>query len=311
MALTRRFGSVVAVDGLDLEVPERSVFGFLGRNGAGKTTTIRVLLGLLRPTSGTAALFGVDIARRIEAVRNVGSLIETPPHYDHLTARENLAITARLLRQPKAEIERVLEVVSLASSADRRVGGFSMGMRQRLGVARALLGRPRLLILDEPTNGLDPDGILDMRSLINALPEEQGVTLLISSHILAEVEQTATHLALLDGGRLVTQGSVASLMAGQPRSVSIKARNTGKLLELLDEIGVEGTVHAPDAVQLAPGCADKVAQDIPALNFLMVERGIEVLGLEVREPSLEQFFQREVRRSARERAATSSLPLAA
>lgn len=171
-ALGRRFGAQEAVCEVDLAVPEGAVYGFLGQNGAGKTTTIRMLLGLLKPSEGRARLFGRDVRNeRIEAARLVGALVETPCHYDHLTGRENLAITARLLRAGRGEIDRVLDIVELAGAADRRVGGYSLGMRQRLGVARALLGRPRLLILEEPTNGLDPQGIRDMRQLIAALAQ--------------------------------------------------------------------------------------------------------------------------------------------
>ena len=309
--LTRRFGQVLAVDEVGLEVPERSVFGFLGRNGAGKTTTIRLLLGLLRPTSGSAAIFGVDIRRRIEAVRRVGSLVEVPFHYDHLTARENLRVTARLLGQPASEIDRVLDIVGLSSSIDRRVGGFSLGMRQRLGVARALIGRPRLLILDEPTNGLDPDGIRDMRTLINALTDQEGVTLLVSSHVLAEVEQTATHLALMEQGRIIAQGPVAELKGKLSKRVTIKVSDPSELLNLLTEVGWSGSLEAPGVVRMADASADAAAREISALNFLMVERGIEVLGIEVAEPSLEELFIRQLRLPEPEGAGIPPLPLAA
>ena len=180
--LGRRFGTEAAVHGVALRVPERAVYGFLGQNGAGKTTTIRLLLGLIKPTAGTAKIFGLDVQRsRREAARLVGALVETPCHYDHLTGRENLAITRRLLGTDNSEIDRVLETVDLTYAADRRVGGYSLGMRQRLGVARALIGKPRLLLLDEPTNGLDPHGILDMRKFIGTLPDREGVTVFVSS----------------------------------------------------------------------------------------------------------------------------------
>jgi len=288
--LTRRFGAVEAVSGIDLHVPLRSVFGFLGRNGAGKTTTIRLLLGLLRPSAGSARIFGIDIRRRLEAARRIGSLVEIPFHYDHLTGIENLAITARLLALPKLEIGRVLDIVGLAGDGSRRVGTYSLGMRQRLGVARALLGGPKLLILDEPTNGLDPDGIRDMRALISSLPEREGVTLFVSSHVLAEVEQTATHIALMDKGRLVAQGAIASLREGARKRVSITVRQPGRLVALLAESGIEAAEAGGGRVAIADVSAPRAARDIAAINFMMVEHGIEVLGIEVAEPSLEDFF---------------------
>ena len=288
--LTRRFGGVEAVSGIDLLVPERSVFGFLGRNGAGKTTTIRLLLGLLRPSAGSARIFGIDTKRRLESARRIGSLVETPFHYDHLTGIENLAITARLLGLRKAEIGRVLDIVGLTGAGARRVGAYSLGMRQRLGVARALLGGPRLLILDEPTNGLDPDGVRDMRALISALPEREGVTLFVSSHVLAEVEQTATHIALMDKGRLVAQGAIASLREGARKRVSLKVRQPERLLALLTEIGIGASETGGGTVAISDSSSARAARDISAINFMMVERGIEVLGIEVAEPSLEDFF---------------------
>ncbi len=243
--LGRRFGRQMGVDGVNLLVPERAVYGFLGQNGAGKTTTIRLLLGLLKPTAGTASIFGLDVQRsRCEAARLIGALVETPFHYDHLTGRENLAITRRLLAADKSEIDRVLETVDLTYAADRRVGGYSLGMRQRLGVARALIGKPRLLLLDEPTNGLDPHGILDMRKLIGSLPEREGVTMFVSSHILAEVEQTATHVGLMHQGRLLIQSSVVALRAGQTKTVRLKVDRPPETIALLRTMGCPSSEHS-------------------------------------------------------------------
>lgn len=289
--LVRSFGRHRAVDGIDLVVPERSVYGFLGQNGAGKTTTIRLLLGLLKPTSGSAHIFGLDVAsRRCEAAALTGAMVETPSHYDHLTGRQNLDISRRLLGQPATEIDRVLELVDLAYAADRRVGGYSLGMRQRLGVARALLGGPKLLILDEPTNGLDPNGIRDMRQLIAALPERDGVTLLVSSHVLPEIEQVATHLGLMHEGRLLIQASVADLKAEQSRNVRFRVTRPATLVGLLAGIGIEAALEGEGVVRVAPHCADAAARDIVRINVMMVEKGIGVLGIEVAEPSLEDIF---------------------
>jgi len=216
--LTRAFGGRLAVDRLDLSVPARAVYGFLGRNGAGKTTTIRLLLGLIRADAGEIRLFGQPLAR---ARARIGALVEVPALYDHLTGRENLDCTRRLLGLDRTEIDRVLGIVDLHAAAGRRVGGYSLGMRQRLGLARALLGRPRLLLLDEPTNGLDPDGIADMRRLLARLPQEEDVTLLVSSHLLDEVERVATHVGLVDRGRLVMEGPLDALRATGGEAVEV------------------------------------------------------------------------------------------
>jgi ABC-2 type transport system ATP-binding protein len=286
-ALSRRFGRQQAVCGVDLAVPEGAVYGFIGQNGAGKTTTIRMLLGLLKPSGGSARLFGHDVGRdRIAAARLAGALVETPCHYDHLTGRENLAITAGLLRAGRGEIDRVLEIVELAGAADRRVGGYSLGMRQRLGVARALIGRPRLLVLDEPTNGLDPQGIRDMRRLIAALAQGEGVTVFVSSHILAEVEQTADHLGLMHQGRLLRQGPVSEMRDSRGGRLAFTVDRPDAVLEMLGPTGFGAVRHGSDQVLIdRPRPAD-----IAAINFMLVEQGIRVFGIEVREPSLEQIF---------------------
>jgi ABC-2 type transport system ATP-binding protein len=288
-ALTRRFGRQEAVCGVDLAVPEGAIYGFLGRNGAGKTTTIRMLLGLLLPTGGSARLFGRDVRRdRMAAASLAGALVETPCHYDHLTGRENLAITARLLRAGSLEIDRVLEIVELSGAAGRRVGGYSLGMRQRLGVARALIGRPRLLILDEPTNGLDPQGIRDMRRLVAALAEGEGVTVFVSSHILAEVEQTATHVGLMHQGRLLLQGRAEGLKRGRGRSVAFSVDRPEAVLEMLRPTGLRATTAGPVRVTVEGSAFE--GEDIAAINFMLVEQGIRVSAIDVREPTLEQLF---------------------
>jgi ABC-2 type transport system ATP-binding protein len=286
-ALKRRFGDKWAVDGVDLEVPERSVFGFLGENGAGKTTTIRLLLGLLKPTSGTAAIFGHDVGReRRHAARLVGSLVETPSHYDHLTGRENLDISRRLLGLDRGDIDRALDIVDLAADANRRVGGYSLGMRQRLGVARALLGHPKLLILDEPTNGLDPNGIRDMRVLIAGLPEREGVTVLVSSHVLAEVDQFATHLGLMHRGKLLMSGPIGDLKARQRRTLRIEVETPARAAALLIANGIAAERHDAAVVVHDPGGAAEAAR----VNALLVGHGLAVSGLSLAEPTLEDIF---------------------
>ena len=208
--LTRRFGHRIAVDQVSMAVPKRAVYGFLGRNGAGKTTTLKMLLGLIRPSAGSAMIDGIDVARdRIGAARRVGALLEAHGFYVNLTGGENLDLTRTLLGVASTEVDRVLEVVEMRADASRRVSDYSLGMRQRLALARAMLGAPPVLVLDEPTNGLDPDGIADMRRFLKALPERTGATVLLSSHLLGEIEQTATHIGIVNEGRLVLEGEPA------------------------------------------------------------------------------------------------------
>ena len=182
--LSRAFGSVTAVDGVDLQVPEGSVFGFLGPNGAGKTTTIRMLLGLISASAGTVRINGEDLgAARSAALSGVGAIVESPALYPNLTGRDIMAMAARLGGRSSGEAREMIDQVGLTAAANRRVSGYSLGMRQRLALAHAMLGKPRLLILDEPTNGLDPAGIADMRELIRALPRRLGATVFLSSHL--------------------------------------------------------------------------------------------------------------------------------
>ncbi|AXK71033.1 ABC transporter ATP-binding protein [Lysobacter sp. TY2-98] len=282
-----RFGGVEAVRDLDLDVPTGAIYGFLGPNGAGKTTTIRMILGLLRPTAGAISLFGHDVQReRLQAARLTGAMVETPCHYDHLTGRENLAITARLLGVPRSAIDRVLGIVSLSGDAGRRVGAYSLGMRQRLGVARALLGSPRLLVLDEPTNGLDPHGVRDMRLVLRELPEREGVTVLVSSHALGEIDQIATHVGLMDRGALVLQGTVDDLRRRHGARIEIQTDQPEIARELLHRTGLDVRVDG-DRV-LVHGSAQ--ASELAKLNALLVRHDIPVHGLGARAACLEEMF---------------------
>ena len=211
--LTKRYGSILAVDGLSLRVPRGGVFGLLGPNGSGKTTTMSMLLSLVRPTSGTISLFGLEGGRaREEALNRVGAVVETPAFSPYLSARANLKYFQGISRKGStAEIARLLELVGLAERADSKFRTYSMGMKQRLGLAYALLGDPELLILDEPTNGLDPGGMAEVRELVRSLGSG-GRTVLLSSHLLHEVEQVCDSIVILSRGRLVAQGSVAELL---------------------------------------------------------------------------------------------------
>jgi ABC-2 type transport system ATP-binding protein len=287
--LTKRFGSRTVVKGVDLQVPRGVAFGYLGPNGAGKTTLIRMLLGLTRANAGTMSLRGLPVPeRRAEALSRVGAIVEEPRFHGHLTGTENLAIVAAARgRDAFPRIAPALERVGLAHRADDRVKTYSLGMRQRLGIARCLLADPELLILDEPMNGLDPAGILEFRNLLRAFVDE-GRTVVLSSHILDEVEKTCDQVAIVDQGEIVAAGSLDELRGNEAPRVLI---------------GVEGEHDA--AVQLlanAPGVAD-VAPDngllrvtltdanaVPDLNRRLVEGGVRVRRLEPVHASLEERF---------------------
>jgi lantibiotic transport system ATP-binding protein len=217
--LTRRFGARYAVQSLDLRVPRGAIYGFVGPNGAGKTTTIKLILGLLRPTAGSALLNGERLTpNRRDLLRGVGALMEVPSLYPHLTGRENLDLTRRILDLSASEVLEALAFVTLTADADRLVRTYSLGMRQRLALARAWLGHPHLLLLDEPANSLDPVGIRELRAHLRRLAQERGVTVFLSSHVLSEVEQVATDLGIINEGRLLFQGTLQELRQRQGAS---------------------------------------------------------------------------------------------
>lgn len=289
--LTRRFGARTAVEGVSMTVPDQAVYGFLGRNGAGKTTTLKMLLGLIRPTAGTARIGGVDVARdRIGAARKVGALLEAHGFYGNLTGRENLDISRCLQGLPVSEVDRVLGVVEMRADAGRRVGGYSLGMRQRLGLARALLGAPPILVLDEPTNGLDPDGIAEMRRFLRDLPAQTGATVLLSSHLLGEIEQIATHVGVIHLGRLVMEGELAALKEARAPEVHLRVDDCGRAAAVLAQHDLTVTKTAEGlSARLRPG------QDHDAvtasLNRALVERGVAVFAIGAREHSLEGLYR--------------------
>lgn len=211
--LTKRYGSTLTIEALNMEVREGKIYGYLGPNGAGKSTTLKMLLGLVHPTAGEIEIFGERVTERnrIEILRNIGSLIETPSYYGHLTARENLKICTTLLGVEDRNIDEVLKIVRLDRQGDKKAAQFSLGMKQRLGIASAMLGFPKLLILDEPTNGLDPAGIQEMRELIRSLPEKYGMTVIISSHLLSEIDQIVNDIGILARGKMMYQGPLSML----------------------------------------------------------------------------------------------------
>ena len=211
-----------AVDNVALLVPDGSIYGFLGPNGAGKTTTLRLILGLIKKQSGTISIFGKSFGEnRLDILRNIGSLIESPSLYGHLTAYENLLILQKIYQCPIERIKEVLALVGLSNTGKKRAGKFSLGMKQRLSIAMALLNSPKLLVLDEPTNGLDPQGILEMRELLKQLNRENGITIIISSHLLSEIEKIATHVGIINHGKLIFQGTMSELNNKQIESSSI------------------------------------------------------------------------------------------
>src|SRR6185436_14419532 len=284
--LTRRFGNQLAVNNLNLSVPAAGVYGFLGPNGAGKTTAIRMLLGLIRPNAGEVRLFGQPLLpNRASLMRHVGALVEMPSLYPHLTGRENLEVTRRLLGAPRELIDLALETVRLTKDANRRVREYSLGMRQRTGLALALLNKPDLLILDEPTNGLDPAGIHEMRDLIRRLPGESGITVFLSSHLLSEVEQIASHIGIIHEGRLLFQGSLAELQSKQRIQLNVGVKQAAAAIDCLTKAGWE--VHQVDGMLRI---AARTSDDAVAINTLLVEHRIDVFHLALAQASLEEIF---------------------
>ncbi len=211
--LTKRYGDNLSVSELNMKVREGSIYGFLGPNGAGKSTTLKMLLGLVNPSGGSMELFGEKVTgkNRIKVLRQIGSLIESPSYYGNLTARENLKIYTSILGLPEENIDKVLDIVRLDKKSKKRVSAFSLGMKQRLGLAGALISFPKLLILDEPTNGLDPSGIQEMRALIRSLPEKYGMTVIISSHLLSEIDKIVDDIGIISCGKMMYQGTLENL----------------------------------------------------------------------------------------------------
>ena len=289
--LTRRFKRHLAVDAVSMTVPEQAVYGFLGRNGAGKTTTLKMLLGLIRPSGGTARICGVDVgADRLGAARKVGALLEAHGFYGNLSGRENLDLTRSLIGLPRTEIDRVLEVVEMSEHAGRRVSDYSLGMRQRLGLARAMLGAPPVLVLDEPTNGLDPDGIADMRRFLGELPARTGATVLLSSHLLGEIEQTATHVGIIHQGRLVLEGELARLKAELAPEITVETDDPARAAELAGARGF-AVARSTDRIvaSLKPGEDARAAS--AALNRALVEADIAVFAIGPRARTLEGIYR--------------------
>ncbi len=285
--LTKTYGSFRALDGLTMRVPRGSVYGLVGKNGAGKTTLMRVVCGLQTPTSGGYAIYGVDSRdRKIGGSRRrMGAVVETPAIYLDMSAQNNLKQQYRILGLPDfSGLSELLELVGLGDTGKKKARDFSLGMKQRLGIAVALCGSPDFLVLDEPINGLDPQGIIEIRELILKLNRERRITVLISSHILDELSRLATHYGFIDRGRMVREMSAEELEAAARKCMRVTVSDTAALAPVLDGFGAEYRI-------LSESQADVYAKlNVTRLTVALAERGCEVRSIEERDESLESFF---------------------
>ena len=286
--ISKHFGSLKAVDDLSFEVQSGQVFGFLGQNGSGKSTTIRMLLSLIHPSSGSIEIFGQSIEKnRTDILEQVGAIIERPDLYPYLSAKEHLQLFAKVRRRkiPVTAIEETLEKVGLANRANDKVQTFSLGMKQRLGIAIALVHNPSLIILDEPTNGLDPQGIADIRELIKKLAIEEGKTVFVSSHLLSEIEQVANQILIIHQGKKMVEGVTKELLDPQKRIVQIKTLNDAGTLQVI----VAGS-FSNYLLPRKEGIFLKIpTYEIPLLNESLIKAGVSLLGIETKN-SLEDYF---------------------
>src|SRR5699024_3315929 len=284
--LTRKYGKQYAVNNVNLNVKEGSIYGFLGPNGAGKSTTIRMFLGLIKPTKGSVQILGKDLTKhRMEILSKVGSLVGAPSYYGHLTGYENLEAARRLLGAPKNRITEVLNIVRLNKAADKKVKNYSLGMKQRLGIATALLNKPKLLILDEPTNGLDPAGIQEIRELIKSMPKHDNMTVIISSHLLSEIEQMADQVGIINKGELIFQDSINVLKEKSKPKLHIGVNHAEKALTFLKEQGYHAKLTDTRIIMedADPVFAEKI-------NYTLLSEGFRVNRLEEVKRSLEDIF---------------------
>lgn len=286
-ALTKRYGTVNRVEQLNLHIPKGCVYGFLGPNGAGKSTTLKMVLGLVHPTQGRVTLLGqtMDNKNRLTLLRQVGSLIENPSYYGNLTGAENMQVAATLRGLGQAEIDEALSAVRLDSAKDRLAAQYSFGMKQRLGLAMALLGRPPLLILDEPTNGLDPAGIQEMRELICTLPRQYDMTVVISSHLLSEIDQMATQTGIIQAGRLLFEGTLTELHAHSSHGLAVHTLDDAKAAIVLRQHGF-ATKQGSDCL-LLPLLKDA---DAAKAAYLLANSDTGLLRMAERQSSLEDIF---------------------
>jgi ABC-type multidrug transport system ATPase subunit len=286
--ISKHFGSLKAVDDLSFQVNQGEVFGFLGQNGSGKSTTIRMLLSLIHPTSGNIQLFGMPLEKhRNEILENVGAIIERPDLYPYLSAKEHLQLFAKVRKQKigNSAIQETLQKVGLLDRAGDKVQTFSLGMKQRLGIAIALVHNPQLIILDEPTNGLDPQGIVDIRNLIKYLSQEEGKTVLVSSHLLSEIEQVATQILIIHKGKKMVEGATKDLLDPEKRIVQIKSVDDAKALQVILAGSFSNYI-----LPRKEGIYLKLpTYEIPLLSESLMKAGIGILGIEAKN-SLEDYF---------------------
>ncbi|MEK5033416.1 ABC transporter ATP-binding protein [Paenibacillus sp. FSL R7-0302] len=284
--LTKIYGGTPRVDQVNLKVQQGEIFGFLGPNGAGKTTTLKMLLGLVQPTQGTVKLFGQELRNhRLEILNRTGSLIESPSYYGHLTGLENLRVMQRLRSLPAKNIDKVLQIVRLDNHRHKPAGQYSLGMKQRLGLAMALLAFPSLLILDEPTNGLDPAGIGEIRELIKSLPAQYDMTIVVSSHLLSEIEQTATSVGIISDGKLLFQGAMAALQAQNRAAVHFRIDDPVRAVRILSEYGYRPRMQEQQLVFSAMPDAE-----VARVNEILVSGQIAVSRIVEFRQSLEDIF---------------------
>lgn len=286
-ALTKRYGKINRVNRLNLVVPEGVVYGFLGPNGAGKSTTLKMLLGLVHPTAGEIMLFGQSVhgKNRLQMLQQVGALIESPSYYGHLTGEENLRVLQKLRAVPERNVREVLRIVRLEAQRDKRVSQYSLGMKQRLGLAGALLAFPRLLILDEPTNGLDPAGIQEMRELICSLPEKYDMTVLLSSHLLSEIDQMAEVVGIIRDGTLIFQDKLSQLHAMGQKQLALRTDDNTRAALLLSQWNIP--VQYSGQWLLLPDLEDSA---MAACGQHLAQQQIHLLRIEERQKSLEDIF---------------------
>lgn len=287
VGLNYNFGAQAVVKDLSLQVPQGSIYGFLGPNGAGKTTTIKILLNLLQSPADQVFIFGKEInSNRIASLKRMGSLVEQPAIYGHLTGKENLLNRCILLGIKKSKCAEMLSLVGLTDAANKKAGKYSLGMKQRLGIALALISDPELLLLDEPTNGLDPNGIIEIRNLMIDLTAKHGKTILVSSHLLAEIERTATHVGIINKGELLFQGTMGALQDLSKPAIKIETDNQAKAISLLKNEGIE-TTHT-DELTISVAYTDKVAMG--KINTLLVNNGVSVYSISKERKDLENLF---------------------
>lgn len=285
--LTKRYRGSHAVENLNMKVPAGSIYGFLGPNGAGKSTTMKMILNLTKPDSGSVQVLGktVDSSNRVEILKSTGSLIESPSYYGHLSGRENLEIAAMLKGVSKKEIDAVLKIVRMEKQQNKKASQYSLGMKQRLGLACALLGQPQVLLLDEPTNGLDPAGIQEMRELIRSLPSRYGMTVLVSSHLLSEIDQMATCAGIIDRGKMIFQGELEELRMHSHPQLLLRTQDNDAASRLLSAERI--SCKSKGGCLILPGLSDEKTSRTVAL---LVQKGIGVIRVEERQKNLEEIF---------------------